>query len=132
LEAADNPHCDGEGGAMLLKAMSPAADVFSFGVLLWRCLLPEVMHLLPESANRRAVNPLVGLDATRCRLALVEARYPSWPASKHLAGDISALPEMTTVRNILASCWKLAPEDRPSMYVLNEKLSLLADIGPWV
>lgn len=96
------------------------ADVFSFGILLWRCLVPMSL----------CVNPLAGLDGATALAALKRGVRPPWPRShNHSATAASSIAETTSlaavkaIGELLQRCWAFEPEARPTMAEVCRDLS---------
>jgi hypothetical protein len=99
---------EGAEVAALVGRVGAAADVFSFGVLLWRCLA-----LGPPCAN-----PLAGLHGAAALDAVRRGVRPPWPNAQAAAAapvaEVDAAA-VVAVGLLLQRCWATEPEARPTM-----------------
>jgi serine/threonine protein kinase len=92
---ADGSRVTGEGGGVIspsLQALHYRADCFSFGVLIWYCLLQDVRHLLDKENETgevatSVINPFIGLNSTECKKALESGVRPVWPKLQEKEDD---------------------------------------------
>ena len=87
------------------REFSSASDVWSFGILLWEMLYPDVL-------------PYYNLDNVQC-------------ATKVCAGFRLTIPEEypSTVKKIMKACWLKKLEKRPSFLLISSMLTKLAFQG---
>ena len=115
--------------------ISCSADCFSFGVLLWVCLLRDISEKHSLTAQHRA-NPLASLDAERAAYALRAGVQPYWPTEdddstptqRKKKSKVRVSSAVSKVGELLKACWNLEPAERPKMAEVAERMG--SDIRP--
>ncbi|EJD36967.1 kinase-like protein [Auricularia subglabra TFB-10046 SS5] len=92
-------------------AKSRASDVYAFGMLVYEVLTRE--------------RPWAGLPDARVILEVHSRRHPSVDALRHSLWP--SFPSRVWAR-LCRRCWKLAPDDRPSMPAIVEMLEVGASV----
>lgn len=105
-------------------ALSPAADVFSFGLLMWQLTAPHSRRLLDELLTL-AVSSSASTSATSAAGStpeLIAARALAEGIRPRIAEDMPA-----EVRELMEWCWQSEPMARPSMPLVLERLTALLE-----
>jgi serine/threonine protein kinase len=140
-EGATSPMSPNSGveEASSLQSVHSSSDCFSFGILMWFCLFQDVAQMLPSSstttfdhsspssftsASLLSANPLMGLNAEKCKAALIAGNTPPWP--KQQQGSVSK------VGDLLSRCLLLDRASRPDMETIGRELrEAIVDCERW-